>query len=76
MKLHDYIKTTTQAEFANLLGVTQGCVWQWLNSVIKVTAERAIQIEKATKGKVTRAELRPDLFGKSVSPETHSFTVF
>lgn len=62
MKLQDYLKTTTQADFAALLNVTQGCVWQWAHGIINITAERAVQIEKATNGKVLRTELRPDLF--------------
>ena len=66
MNLHKYIKTTTQDAFSKAMGVTQGCVSKWLSGAIAIPAERAIQIEKATKGKVTRAELRPDLFGKSV----------
>jgi DNA-binding transcriptional regulator YdaS (Cro superfamily) len=65
MKLRNYIKTTTQVELAKLLNVTQGLISQWVRGETKITAERAIQIEKATKGKVSRAELRPDIFGKS-----------
>lgn len=66
MKLHKYIKTTTQAEFASRLNVTQGLISQWIVGKTRVTAERAIQIEKVTNGIVSRAELRPDLFGKHV----------
>jgi DNA-binding transcriptional regulator YdaS (Cro superfamily) len=51
-----------QAEFARLLGVTPGLVWQWLNGETKVTAERAIVIEEVTGGAVSREELRPDLY--------------
>lgn len=34
------------------------------NRVTTITAERAIQIETASNGLVTRQELRPDIFGK------------
>ena len=52
----------SQAAFASQLGVTQGLVWQWLNGRTKIVAERVLQIERATDGKVTRHELRPDLY--------------
>jgi DNA-binding transcriptional regulator YdaS (Cro superfamily) len=67
MDLRTYLaqRGLSQAEFAALLGVTQGLVWQWLNGRTVVTAERALAIEQCTGGEVTRAELRPDLFGPS-----------
>jgi DNA-binding transcriptional regulator YdaS (Cro superfamily) len=64
MGLKEYLETTTQADIARLLGCSQGLVSQWLSGVQRVTAERAVQIEKVTDGKVTAAELRPDLFGE------------
>ncbi len=62
MNLSEYLKEAkvTQMEFANLLGVTQGAVGFWLHNK-PPTIERAIQIEKATGGKVTCEELRPDV---------------
>lgn len=62
MDLDEYVRQNGQTATARLLGVTQGLVWQWLNERTRITAERAVQIEKATDGAVTRAELRPDLF--------------
>lgn len=62
MTLADYLKTTTQSAFAEALNVTQGAVSQWLTGELRITAERAKQIEDVTAGKVTRAELRPDIF--------------
>lgn len=53
----------SQDQFAKLLGVTQGLVWQWLNGRTRITAERCIAIERATGGQVTRYELRPDIYG-------------
>jgi len=65
MKLKVYLKQhDTQVGLAEKLGVTQGLVHQWLRGLTRITAERAIEIERATGGKVTREELRPDVFGK------------
>lgn len=62
MNLTEYLKTTTQAKLAMSLDVDQSLISQWLNGKTKITAERASQIEEATKGKVRRHELRPDLW--------------
>lgn len=64
MDLKTYVKENGgQTDFARKLGVTQGLVWQWLNGETRVTAERAIEIDKFTGGLVDRATLRPDIFG-------------
>jgi DNA-binding transcriptional regulator YdaS (Cro superfamily) len=57
----------SQAGFAQLLTrsgskATQGLVWQWESGRQRVTDARAVAIEKATGGKVTRGDLRPDLW--------------
>ena len=65
MTLNQYLSTTTQAELAGKLGITQSMVSQWLTGAVRITAERAVQIEQATLGEVTRAELRPDVFGET-----------
>ena len=44
---------------ARAINVTPQAISQW----DRVPAERAIAVEQATKGKVTRQELRPDVFG-------------
>jgi len=64
MNISTYLQQTktTQQDFASQLGISQGLVSQWLLSRTTVTADRAVQIEKITNGKVTRLELRPDLF--------------
>ena len=64
MDIKAYLKehSMSQEEFATKLGVTQGLVWQWLEGRTRITAERAVEIEAATGGKVTRHELRPDLY--------------
>jgi DNA-binding transcriptional regulator YdaS (Cro superfamily) len=57
----------TQAEFAAFLTTagsqaTQGLVSQWERGDVVITAERAVEIERATGGQITRSELRPDLW--------------
>lgn len=61
MKLTDYLKEsqTTQDDFAERLGVTQGMVGFWVRGK-PPTPARAVQIERATQGAVTRQDLRPD----------------
>ena len=46
------------AALAAYLGVTSQAVSQWT----RIPAERALTVEAATGGKVTRHELRPDLY--------------
>lgn len=47
---------------AKLCDVSPPAVFKWVKKN-KAPANRCIQIEKATKGKVRRFELRPDVFG-------------
>jgi DNA-binding transcriptional regulator YdaS (Cro superfamily) len=47
------------ADLARLLGITPAAISQW----VRVPYRRALQIEARTAGRVTREELRPDLFG-------------
>jgi DNA-binding transcriptional regulator YdaS (Cro superfamily) len=53
----------TQGKLAALIGKRQGHVGKWLHRDKKVPAEMCVAIELATGGKVTRYELRPDVFG-------------
>lgn len=43
------------------MGVTYQAIQQW-EKTGRVPAERAIELERATDGEVTRHELRPDLY--------------
>lgn len=52
----------SQAELARRIDKKQAHVWNWLNRDKEVPAEAVIPIERATEGKVTRHELRPDLY--------------
>ncbi len=47
-------------KLAQKLGITSQAVSQWHRAPIN----RAIDIEKATSGKVTKEELRPDIWGE------------
>lgn len=64
MKLDNYLskENISQAELARKLGVSPGMVWQWLNDHRRIAAEQVLPIERATDGKVTRHDLRPDLY--------------
>lgn len=53
-----------QTALAQILGKSQSHVWYWLNKGGRVPAEHAVIIEAATKGEVTRHQLRPDVFPK------------
>lgn len=46
------------AKLAELISVSSQAISQWT----RVPAERVLQIERATGGRVTRHELRPDLY--------------
>jgi DNA-binding transcriptional regulator YdaS (Cro superfamily) len=49
------------AELARRCGVSYQAVRKWERG--RVPAERCLDIEKATDGRVTRHDLRPELFG-------------
>lgn len=59
-----------QKPAAAALDVSPGLVWQWLNEKTEVTAERAVDIERATDRQVRRHEIRPDLFDPPADSET------
>lgn len=63
MTLAEYLAATetSQAAFGDRVGVSQGRVSQWLAGET-IPAEKAKAIEEATSGRVTRHELRPDLW--------------
>lgn len=51
-----------QSALARACDVKQGHVWNWLNKSGKCPAEHVLGVEEATGGKVTRHQLRPDLY--------------
>jgi len=69
MNIPEYLEKhrISQDEFGSMIGVTQGAVSQWLAGSIKISAERAVDIEKATKGEVKREEIRPDIFDRDAA---------
>ena len=56
-----------QNKLAALIGKRQGHIGNWLHRDKKVPAEACVPIEQATRGKVTRYDLRPDVFGDKPS---------
>lgn len=52
-----------QTALAKSIGVVQQNVWSWVHRFGKAPPERCIAIEKATNGRVTRYDLRRDVFG-------------
>lgn len=53
----------TQVALAKAIGVTSEAVRRWRIGIQRVTAERAIDIERVTSRAVTRHALRPDIYG-------------
>lgn len=56
-----------QTALAALLGppIKQAHVWWWLEKMDgRVPPQHCAAIERATEGKVTRHDLRPDIFGE------------
>lgn len=51
----------TQVALAAAIGVTAQAVNQWLTKG-RIPAERVLEIERATEGRVSRHDLRPDLY--------------
>jgi DNA-binding transcriptional regulator YdaS (Cro superfamily) len=67
MTLKEYFsdkKRGAKADFAASMGITR----TWLSLIISgrevPSASLTIEIHRATRGKVSREELRPDLFGR------------
>ena len=56
------------AAFARRLGVQPPTVHEWISGERDVPPKRAIQIERETNGKITRADCRPNDF-REIWPE-------
>ena len=52
----------SQSELARALGIRPQAVQKWVR-LGRVPADRVLAVEDATGGKVTRFDLRPDVFG-------------
>lgn len=51
-------------ELSQFLKIPQKTIYYWFSENGKVPAQHCIAIEEFTKGKLTRYEMRPDVFGK------------
>lgn len=67
MDLKTYTQKYGQAGIAERMECSISLISQIVNGVVSITAERAIAIEDATYGHVTREELRPDLWPPKVN---------
>lgn len=52
---------------AEKLGTTQSTVWAWIHKLRKVPAERVVDLERACGGRITRHQLRPDLYDEAAA---------
>lgn len=55
----------SQAALAKAIGAPPAFVYQWRTGLRPIPARFALPIEKATAGRVSRHDLRPDIFGKA-----------
>ena len=55
----------SQKALAKKAGLSQQMISFLVTRATTVSAEVAVKIERATDGKVSRRELRPDLFGRA-----------
>jgi DNA-binding transcriptional regulator YdaS (Cro superfamily) len=55
----------SQKKLAEAVGCSQQHISLLIRGEVKVTAEIALAIDEATKGEISRRELRPDVFGAS-----------
>lgn len=56
------------SELARRLGCSKQLVSFWRTGRQRITAERAIEIERVTDMVISRHDLRPDIFGPSPTP--------
>lgn len=54
----------SQLKLANLINVKQCTISSWVNRNKKVPSQHVLTIEKALENKITRHEIRPDLYPK------------
>ena len=64
MQLAEYLAKSDMnaSELARRIGVSRQMVSQWIHGIRQVAAERVLTIERETDGKVSRHELRPDIY--------------
>lgn len=77
MKLKQYTDSLTRGELSKLaisLGISASFLSQMASGAAKVPISRALAIEEATKGKVTRKELLPEDWKKYWLPTELDYT--
>ena len=57
----------SQQALADTLGCVQSAISKRLYGQVPITGDWAVDVERALKGKITREELRPDLFRRSAA---------
>ena len=55
----------SQAKLAQAIGLSQQGVSYLINRTDRVSVEIAVAIDKATNGQISKAALRPDIFGEA-----------
>lgn len=63
-----WIEVNGLGQLATDCGVSYQAIQKWIRKK-RVPAERARAIESATQGRVTRYQLRPDIFGSAPSSD-------
>jgi DNA-binding transcriptional regulator YdaS (Cro superfamily) len=58
-----------QSALAKAIGVKQGHIWTMLNREGYAAIDYVVAIEEAVGGKITRFDLRPDIFGAKPKPK-------
>lgn len=53
----------SQRDLARALHISQSLVSQWVKGEKPVSADKCAAIERVTKGRIKRVQLRPELFG-------------
>lgn len=59
----------SQQKLAEAANASPQAVSFWVSGERTISAEYALRVEHATGGKVTRYDLRPDIFGKAPAQE-------
>lgn len=70
MNLAKYLEKhqLTQTEFAERVGVSPAMVSQWVTGYRPVAPKRALLIDSATNGEVSKYDLCPDVYPRESEP--------
>lgn len=67
MQLADFLADTRQTDLAAAVGCQSQLIWQWSKGVRQTPTDRCPAIERATGGKVTCEEQRPDVVWRRIA---------